>query len=112
MNDRTTDKLSNGPGAAAILAAAIGSFTLSVFALAGDASKTVATAMNVWHPTGPLSGVTDAAILTWLVSWLIISRMWKQRDVNLTGVNVLSFALFSAAILITFPPIMDLLQGK
>jgi hypothetical protein len=112
MSDRTNDKLKNGPGAAAILAAGIGTLTLGVFALAGDASKPIAGALNVWKPTGPLSGVTDVSILSWLAAWLILSRLWERRDVNLRLVNTASFGMFIAGLLLTFPPIMDLLQGK
>ena len=95
-----------------MLAAAIGSFALALLALAGDASRTISAALNFWNPTGPLSGVTDVAILIWLAGWLLLSRRWGRRDVNLARINMISFAMFVAAILITFPPIMDFLQGK
>src|ERR1019366_2156354 len=106
------DRMTNGRGAAAVLAAGIGSFALALLALAGDASRTISAALNIWNPTGPLSGVTDVAILVWLGSWLFLSRRWARRDVNLARINAASFAMFVAAILITFPPIMDFLQGK
>src|SRR5450759_4505627 len=61
--------LPNGPGAAAILAAGIGSLALGVFAFAGDAFATVKHAFNFWNPTGPLSGVTLTAIAVWLAAW-------------------------------------------
>jgi len=112
MSDRSNDKLKNGPGAAAILAAGIGAFVLGIVALVGDASKTIAATLNVWKPTGPLSGVTDVAILAWLVAWLVLSRLWERRDVNLRLVNTASVGMFVAGLLLTFPPIMDLLQGK
>jgi hypothetical protein len=112
MNDRAGAKLTNGSGAAAVLSAAIGSFALGLFALAGDASHQVAAMFNIWKPTGPLSGVSDAAILVWLAAWLLFSRLWEKREVNLVFVNTISIAMFAAALLITFPPIMDILQGK
>jgi hypothetical protein len=106
------DKMTNGRGAAAVLAAGIGSFVLAALALAGDASRPISAALNIWNPTGPLSGVTSVAILVWLGIWLLLSRRWARRDVNLARINLISFVLFAAAILITFPPIMDFLQGK
>jgi hypothetical protein len=112
MSDRSVAKLTNGSGAAAIFAAAIGSLALAVFALAGDASHRIAAVFNIWKPTGPLSGVTDAAILAWLVAWLLFSRLWRKRDVNLVLTNAISIVMFACALLITFPPIMDFLQGK
>lgn len=104
--------MTNGRGAAAVLAAAMGSLALALLALAGDASPSIAASFNFWKPTGPLSGVTDVAILLWLAAWFLLSRRWDRRDVNLIRINTVSFAMFAAALLIVFPPIMDFLQGK
>jgi hypothetical protein len=102
----------NGAGAAAVLAAAIGGFTLGVFALAGDAFRGVAHVLNVWRPTGPLSGVTDVAIIVWLIAWFALSRLWAHRNIGLRPINLLAAMLLIAGLLLTFPPFMDLLQGK
>lgn len=104
--------MTNGRGAATILAAAAGCFVLGVLALAGDAVPAVAKALNFWKPTGPLSGVTDAAILFWLVLWFALNRMWRDRTVSMSRVNIASVVLFAGGVLLTFPPFMDLLQGK
>jgi hypothetical protein len=104
--------LPNGPGAAAILAAGIGSFALGVFAFAGDASPRVLQAFNFWNPSGPLSGVTLCAVVVWLLAWYGISRIWASRNVNLVWVNAAAFLMLIAGLLLTFPPFMDLLQGK
>jgi hypothetical protein len=112
MSNPVQGQLSNGPGAAAVLAAALGCFALGVLALAGDASPHIAQSLNFWRPTGPLSGVTDLAIIVWLGMWFVLSRLWARRSVNLSLVNGASFVLFVAGLLLTFPPFMDLLQGK
>jgi hypothetical protein len=106
------DKLPNGPGAAAILAAGIGSLALGIFAFAGDASPTTLHAFNFWNPTGPLSGVTSSAIVIWLVAWFLLSRHWARSSVSLARVNSAAFIMLIAGLLLTFPPFMDLLQGK
>lgn len=112
MTDANQTPITNGPGAAAILAAAGGCFALGVLALAGDASPPIAAALKVWKPTGPLSGVTDVAILLWLVIWFALNRLWRRRTVNMATINLASVALFVGGVLLTFPPFMDLLQGK
>jgi hypothetical protein len=104
--------LSNGPGAAAILSSAIGCFVLGILALLGDAFPPVARALNVWKPTGPLSGVSDLAIIVWLLVWFALARAWARRTVDWGMVKLASMAMFVAALLLTFPPFMDLLQGK
>jgi hypothetical protein len=104
--------MTNGPGAAAILAAAGGCFALGVLALAGDASPSIAAMLKVWKPTGPLSGVTDGAIILWLALWFILNGLWRRRNLNLARINLASVVLFVGGVLLTFPPFMDLLQGK
>jgi hypothetical protein len=106
------DNLPNGSGAAAILAAGIGSLALGIFAFAGDASPAILHAFNFWNPTGPLSGVTSSAIVIWLVAWSLLSRQWARSSVNLARVNSAAFVMLIAGLLLTFPPFMDLLQGK
>jgi hypothetical protein len=105
-------RLTNGPGAAAILSSAIGCFVLGILALAGDAFPAVARALNVWKPTGPLSGVTDLAIIVWLLVWFALAQVWARQTVDWGIVKAASFAMFIGALLLTFPPFMDLLQGK
>ncbi|HZZ39845.1 MAG TPA: hypothetical protein VFE06_11990 [Acidobacteriaceae bacterium] len=111
-NEQVAGPPANGPGAAALLAAAIGGFILGVLALTGDAFPSLARALTFWRPTGPLSGVTDIAIIVWLASWLVLSRLWVRRNLNLHRISLLAALLFIVGLLLTFPPFMDLLQGK
>jgi fluoride ion exporter CrcB/FEX len=104
--------LPNGPGAAAILAAGIGCFLLSVFAVVADASKPVAKFFTFYVPTGPLSGVTTTAIFLWLVTWFVLARLWRHRSVALAKINIAAFAFSFLGILLTFPPFADLLLRK
>jgi hypothetical protein len=81
-------------------------------ALAGDAAPSVAHLLNIWKPTGPLSGVTTVAIAIWLLAWLLLARLWRRHDVSMTIVGAAAAALMGGGLLLTFPPLMDLLQGK
>lgn len=104
--------LPNGPGAAAILAAGIGCAMLGILALAGDASPAIGNALNFYNPAGTLSGVSTVAIIVWLVSWFVLARAWATKTVALAKVNVAAFILLVVGLLLTFPPVIDLLQGK
>jgi hypothetical protein len=106
------DKIPNGPGAAAILAAGIGSLALGVFALAGDASTAINHFFSFYTPSGALSGVTTTAVIVWLFAWFVLARRWSTETVALTKVNVAAFVMLALGLLLTFPPLMDLLQGK
>lgn len=107
-----SDTLANGPAAAAILAAGIGCFAVGAFALAGDAVPAIARLFTFYSPAGPLSGVTTSAIVVWLLSWFILSRRWHEKSVALGRVTAIAFVLLIFSVLLTFPPFMDLLQGK
>ncbi len=102
----------NGSGGAAILAAGAGCLSLGIFALAGDALPWAHRAFNIWSPSGPLSGVSLGAVAVWLVVWFLLARRWSTRDVNLAFVNLAAFGMLAGGLLLTFPPIMDALQGK
>ncbi len=107
-----SEALSDGTGAAAILAAGVGCFAVGLFALAGDASPAIGRFFDFYAPAGPLSGVTSSALVVWLVAWYALARAWSRRAVAIVKVNWAAFALLVLGLLFTFPPFMDLLQGR
>ena len=109
-NGSTLDRTArtNGSGAAAILSAAIGCFALAILALAGDKSANIRNALIFYKPTGALSGVTDLAILLWLLLWVVMERKWARESVALKPVCIISFILLGLSFLLTFPPIVDI----
>jgi hypothetical protein len=106
------DTIPNGPGAAAILAAGIGCAAVGILALAGDASETIGKLLNFYNPAGTLSGVTTVSIIIWLASWYVLNRQWQSKTVNMAKINVAAFIGLAIGLLLTFPPFMDLIQGK
>jgi hypothetical protein len=106
------DRLPTGPGAAAVLAAGIGCLALGVLALASDAVPLLDRAMRFWPRSGSLSGVSTCAVLIWLGAWFVLARRWRHRDVVLWPVTLAASLMLVAGLLLTFPPIMDLLQGR
>ena len=110
-NDLSTTALvarTNGSGAAAILSAAVGSFALAILALVGDKSAAVKNSLIFYKPTGPLSGVTDIAIMICVVLWVVLEMRWGKRSVTLGPICVASFVLLRQSFLLTFPPIVDI----
>jgi cyclic lactone autoinducer peptide len=105
----TTPALTNGSGAAAVLAAGVGAFALAVLAGVGDKSAHVASSLIFYQPTGPLSGVTTSAILIWLFTWGILEWRWRNRTVPAGRINTVALILLGLSFLLTFPPIVDLL---
>ena len=109
---QNSQEMQNGPGAAAILSAGIGCFLVGLFFLAEDAFPSVATFFNFYPPAGALSGVTTSALVAWLVLWSLLARRWQRTEVNMRWVNTFAFLLLGLSLLLTFPPFIDILQGK
>lgn len=101
--------LFNGPGAAAILSAGIGCFSLGLIATLADKSTALKAGLTLYKPTGPLSGVTTAAILLWLLVWFVLARLWSEKNVALARISAIAFVLLALGFLLTFPPFVDLL---
>jgi hypothetical protein len=100
-------RLPNGAGAAAVLSAGLGAFTMAVLAIVADHSVAFRKLMNFYSPTGPLSGVTTTAVAVWLVCWIGLNMAWSRRDIGgwIAGVGL---CLIAISFILTFPPIGDL----
>ena len=101
-------ELPNGSGAAAILAAGIGSFMVALLAIAADKSAFLKNLLDFYQPTGPLSGVTTSAVLVWLIAWWILELRWRKRNVALGRINAVALILLGLSLLLTFPPVAEL----
>ncbi|MEX1253650.1 MAG: hypothetical protein WEE64_04855 [Dehalococcoidia bacterium] len=97
----------NGPGLAAILASAIGVFSLGLLTTLAAAGEGVKEWLAFQERVGPLSGKTTMAGIAWLVSWALLSVLWWKRDVPFTAVIAVSAILLIAGNLLMFPPIFE-----
>jgi hypothetical protein len=98
----------NGSAAAAILAAGIGSISLTIITIAADQSASLNTLLNFYKPTGSLSGVTTTAIAVWVLAWFTLDLLWRRRELPLQMINIASVILLVLSLLGTFPPVGDL----
>jgi hypothetical protein len=99
----------NGPAAAAILAAGIGSFALALTTVLADRSAAFKLLLTFSKPVGPLSGVTTIAIVLWIAGWIFLDLLWKRRELPLARIGWVAIVLFALSLLLTFPPLADLL---
>jgi hypothetical protein len=102
----------NGPVAAAVLSCGLGCLLLGVLAVAADGSKHLASALNFYNPAGPLSGVTTVAIALWLVTWAVLAARWKRSTLAFGRITTLALVCLALGLLLTFPPIGDLVLGR
>jgi len=112
-NEQQTDAVTkpNGPAAAAVLAAGIGSFVLGLFVTLNEMSTGIHDFLDfsknygIGSGVGPLSGKVILAVSAYLVSWLVLAMMWRGKEVNFRGVFVLTLVLLALGFALTFPPI-------
>jgi hypothetical protein len=108
----TTDKMTDGAAAAAIVASGIGATVLGLMIIGAEMSKQFATMLTFNKAVGPLSGKTIIATLGFLISWAILHFMWKDKEVNFGRMATIGAVLITIGILLTFPPIFDLFAPK
>jgi hypothetical protein len=106
-----TETLNNGPAAAAILASGIGSLALGLLTTLAAANVAVSNFLNFYGPVGPLSGKTTAAVVIWLVVWVIFHGVWKNQQVEFTKVFIATLIMIILGLLSTFPLFFDLFAG-
>ena len=107
MAERMQERLPNGPAAAAILSAGVGSAVIGLLTTGAVISAGLKSALNWWSPAGPLTGKTGAGVIAWLVSWIVLHTLWKDEDVALVRVLVVTLMLLALGLLLTFPPVFE-----
>jgi len=110
MAERTQERIPNGPAAAAILSAGVGSATIGLMTTGAVISAGLKSALNWWSPAGPLTGKTSVGVIAWLVTWIVLHVLWKDKDVPLVRVLVVMLVLLALGVLLTFPPVFEALE--
>ncbi|HEY3009418.1 MAG TPA: hypothetical protein VGJ63_15320 [Micromonosporaceae bacterium] len=99
---------SEGPAAAALLAAGVGALTLGLLTTLAEASTDIADGLAFYDRVGPLSGKTIIAVGVWLIAWLVL-QLTAARRLALTRTVLVAFAvLLALGVLGTFPTFFDL----
>src|SRR5712692_4761256 len=97
-----------GPGAAAMIAAGIGTFVIGLATSLSVASAGLSKALAWYGPSGPLSGKTGVGVIAWLLVWVVLHTSWKSRNVDLGRAFRWTLALVAPGFLLTFPPVFDI----
>jgi hypothetical protein len=93
----------NGAAAAAILASGVGCSVIGAMTTGAELSAGLKTALTWSAPVGPLSGKTLVGVIAWLITWVILHFMWKDKDVNFRRMYVAALVLIAMGLLLTFP---------
>jgi hypothetical protein len=102
-----------GPAWAAILAAGIGCAAFGVVVDLAEAFPRCSKLLNIYPPSGDLSGKSAAAVIVWIVAWLMLHFRWNKRDIARPGlVSGLTFLLVVVGLVAVFPPFIELFSRK
>lgn len=106
MNTRNEER-SNGAALAAVLAAAIGAFSLGLIVIFNTMGLISIPAL--YEPAGGVSGRTTLSVVIWVISWVILHNRWKAQHVSYRRILLLSLILIGVSLVLTFPPLWSLL---
>ena len=99
-----TKTIPSGPAVAAMISAGLGALTIGILTTGAEMSEALKTSLNIYNPSGPLAGKTTGGIAVWLISWLILNALWKNKDLNLRSAFTWTLVLLALGLLLTFPP--------
>ena len=108
MKGNSQSKLNNGPSAAAILAAGIGLAVTGLVTVTAENIPAWLSALAWSKPVGALAGKASLGLIGWIVSWVILGVIWRDKNVKFRVVLLIAVILAVVGLLTTFPPFFDL----
>lgn len=114
MAIQQTDTKPNGPVAAAFVAAGVGSLVLGVMVTLAEMNADARTFLDfsksygLGNGVGPLSGKVAIAVVAYIVSWVVLHFLWREKEVQFRTWFGTALALVAIGFALTFPPIFQL----
>ena len=105
--EEVSAKVANGVATAAFLSSGIGTLVIGLLTTGAVLSEGLKNALNWWNPAGPLTGKTGVGVLAWLISWVILHTIWKDKDTDFNKVFVITLILIGLGFVLTFPPVFE-----
>jgi hypothetical protein len=100
--------IKNGSSAAAVLAAGVGLAVTGLMTVTSENIPSLLSALAWSKPVGALMGKTMIGLIGWIVSWVVLGVVWKDKEVKLRPILVVAVILAVVGLLTTFPPFFDL----
>ena len=98
----------NGGIVAATVAAGAGCAALGLITVAAAASSEFADLLNLYAPSGPLTGKATVSSIIYLIVW--INLHFRLRELSLSRGFLLTMFLLAIGLAGTFPPVYQLFQ--
>src|SRR5512133_46078 len=92
-----------GPVAAAIIAGGVGALAVGLLTTLAEASANINKFLNFYNPVGPLSGKTIGGVLIWLVAWMVLYLVYRDKPFETRRALTVALVLIALGLLGTFP---------
>jgi hypothetical protein len=101
-----------GVASAAFVSSGIGCLVIGLMVTGAEMSAGLKTALTWSNPVGPLSGKTGVGVIAWIVSWVILHTLWKDKEMDFGKVFTITLILIALGFLFTFPPFFGLFAAE
>jgi hypothetical protein len=105
--EKASAKVAIGVASAAFLAGGVGTLVIGLMTTGAAISEGLKNALNWWNPAGPLTGKTGVGVIAWLISWVLLHTLWKDKEVDFNRVFSITLILIGLGFLLTFPPVFE-----
>jgi hypothetical protein len=105
--EKASAKVAIGVASAAFLAGGVGTLVIGLMTTGAVISEGLKNALNWWNPAGPLTGKTGVGVIAWLISWVLLHTVWKDKEVDFNRVFSITLILIGLGFLLTFPPVFE-----
>jgi hypothetical protein len=92
---------------AGVLAAGVGTFVLGLLTTLAEVSVSLKDWLVFRDPVGPLAGKTTLGVAAWALTWIVLGLIWRDRDVSVRTVVIMSAILIGLGALGTYPTFFE-----
>jgi hypothetical protein len=104
---KASAKTAIGVASAAFVASGIGCLVIGLLTTGAVLSEGLKNALNWWNPAGPLTGKTGVGVIAWLISWVLLHTLWKDKEMDFNKVFTVTLILIGIGFVLTFPPVFE-----
>jgi hypothetical protein len=104
-DDEQTSPIVEQELGSAFIAAGIGSTALGLVTTLAEVNASFRDSLFWFARGGPLGGKTSIAVLSFLVTWAVLTLAFRRRPVGLKTAFIIALVLIAMGLLLTFPPI-------
>lgn len=110
--EKVSAQVKLGAASAAFIASGIGCFLIGLLTTLAEMSPGLKTALTWSVSVGPLSGKTGVGVIAWVISWVVLHRLWQDKNTDFGKALTVTLMLLGLGLLLTFPPLFQLLAGE